>query len=195
MFNYINGIITEKNIGNITVDCGGVGFEILVSDQTYSEVKVDEKVKIYTYLQTRDDGMSLFGFFKKEERALFLKLISVGGIGAKSGINILSSESIERIAFYIASSDVKGLSSLKGIGKKTAERIIVELKDKVSLENSGTIQNIPPQMNGISSDAVSGLLSLGFTRMEAENAVAQAMSDGASELQDIISRAIKRMLK
>lgn len=195
MFNYINGIITEKNIGNITVDCGGVGFEILVSDQTYSEVKVDEKVKIYTYLQTRDDGMSLFGFSKKEERALFLKLISVGGIGAKSAINILSSESIERIAFYIASSDVKGLSSLKGIGKKTAERIIVELKDKVSLENSGTIQNIPPQMNGISSDAVSGLLSLGFTRMEAENAVAQAMSDGASELQDIISRAIKRMLK
>ncbi|MEG1520599.1 MAG: Holliday junction branch migration protein RuvA [Clostridia bacterium] len=194
MFNYIDGTITEKRVGAITVDCGGVGFELIVSDQTYNDVRLDEKQKVYTYLQTREDGMTLFGFSKREERALFFKLITVSGVGAKSAINILSSESIERIAYYIASSDVKGLSTLKGVGKKTAERIIVELKDKVSSENVGSIQNIPSKLSPVSSDAVTGLLSLGFTRIEAEDAVAKAMSDGASELEDIISRAIKRML-
>lgn len=195
MFNYINGKVTEKNIGLITIDCGGVGFEMIVSSQTFDDIKLDENHKIYTYLQTREDGMSLFGFSKREERALFFKLITVSGIGAKSAINILSCESIERIAFYIASADVKALSTLKGVGKKTAERIIVELKDKVSGGAIPSIENAPSGFANTSSDAVTGLLSLGFSRIEAEDAVAKAMSDGAVALEDIISRAIKRMYK
>ncbi len=194
MYNYIKGIVTEKGVSDITIEVGGLGYEVFVTKFTMNELKTNEVQKVFTYVQVREDGTSIFGFAKKEEKALFTKLITVSGIGPKSAISIMSSESIEKLAYFIASSDVAALSKLKGIGKKTAERIIVELKDKVSGGNEKLPDTPVFAMTNTSNDAVTGLLSLGFSRAEAEGAVQQAITAGASELEDIISKAIKLML-
>ena len=196
MYNYIIGKTVDKGDGVLTVENNGIGFEMVVSTKTLADFDIEKEVKVFTYLQVREDGITLFGFSKKEERALFFKLITVSGIGAKSAINILSSENIENLIFFIASSDVPALSKLKGIGKKTAERMIVELKDKMSLSGGKTDSNDMTMLVAPSSnDAVTGLLSLGFTRQEAEAGVQKAVAEGAKELQEIISIAIKRMIK
>ena len=196
MYNYIIGKTVDKGDGVLTVENNGIGFEMVVSTKTLADFDIEKEVKVFTYLQVREDGITLFGFSKKEERALFFKLITVSGIGAKSAINILSSENIENLIFFIASSDVPALSKLKGIGKKTAERMIVELKDKMSLSGGKTDSNDMTMLVAPSSnDAVTGLLSLGFTRQEAEAGVQKAVAEGAKELQEIISIAIKSMIK
>ncbi len=196
MYNYIIGKTVDKGDGVLTVENNGIGFEMVVSTKTLADFGIEKEVKVFTYLQVREDGITLFGFSKKEERALFFKLITVSGIGAKSAINILSSENIENLIFFIASSDVPALSKLKGIGKKTAERMIVELKDKMSLSGGKTDSNDMTMLVAPSSnDAVTGLLSLGFTRQEAEAGVQKAVAEGAKELQEIISIAIKSMIK
>lgn len=192
MLNYIIGEITDKSETTVTCEVNGIGFELFSSFTSISQFEKGEKTKVFTYLQANEAGMSLFGFSNKEERILFKKLILVSGIGPKSAIAILSSESMEKIVYYIASGDVKGLSKCKGIGKKTAERIIVELKDKIDAENvkeSTIMKNTP-----ITGDAVTGLMSLGFTKQEAELGISKAVAEGAESLEQIISLAIKRMV-
>ena len=195
MFNFIKGKAVDKGDGVLTVENNGIGYEMVVSTKTLADYSIENDVKVFTYLQVREDGITLFGFSKKEERSLFLKLITVSGIGAKSAINILSSENIENLIFFIASSDVTALSKLKGIGKKTAERMIVELKDKMSMSVKSSSNDMTMLVAPSSNDAITGLLSLGFTPQEAEAGVQKAVAEGAKELQEIISIAIKRMIK
>ena len=132
MIGFIKGILRDKDYDNITVECGGVGFNIMVTNSCMSNLPgLDEEVKIYTYLHVREDEMSLYGFESPEEKKLFLQLISVSGVGSKTAIGILSAERMSAIINSIINEDTSVIANCKGIGKKTAERIILELKDKI----------------------------------------------------------------
>ena len=129
MYSYIIGVVTQKDLGKITIENNGIGYEINVSNQTLDSITFEnEPVKIYTYLNVREDDMSLYGFLSIEEKDMFLKLISVGGIGPKMALGILSEITITGLMNAIASEDLKRLCKVKGLGKKTAERLILELK-------------------------------------------------------------------
>ena len=198
MFDYINGKITDKTESTVTVEVCGVGFELFVTSDAYDRLKIGETQKVYTHMNVREDEISLFGFSSREEKRLFNKLISVSGVGPKSAISILSGDSLEHIVFYIATGDSKSLSKIKGLGKKTAEKIIIELRDKVdssaaALDDS-TIGEVLPKSSGELQEAITGLMSLGFTKIEAENGVKAAIADGAQGLEKIVSVAIKKML-
>ncbi len=198
MFDYLSGKITDKSESTVTVDVNGIGFELFVTSSAYDRFAISDEVKVYTFMSVKEDGVTLFGFSSKEEKRLFNKLITVSGVGPKSAIAILSGDSLEKILFYIATGDSKTLSKIKGLGKKTAEKIIIELRDKVgSTEAIGDIDlsgNSVLQASDELSEAITGLMSLGFTKQEAEQGVKAAINDGATGLDKIISVAIKKML-
>ena len=178
---------------------GGIGYEILCSGALFAKLVTDKPGEVYTYMQVREDGISLFGFVSPEEKNMFLKLITVSGVGPKMGIGILSAMNINDIAVAIATSDVKMLSSVKGLGKKTAERIILELREKVtagelkvSEGGKAAVQTLE-KMSDKEEDAIVGLMSLGYTRAESAKAVKGAVEKGAESLEDIIMTALKSM--
>ncbi|MBQ7348828.1 MAG: Holliday junction branch migration protein RuvA, partial [Clostridia bacterium] len=164
------------------------------SAAVYQKLINDKKGEVYTYLAVREDGVSLYGFISPEEKNMFLKLISVSGVGPKMGITVLSNMKLDDLAVKIATSDVKGLSSVKGLGKKTAERIILELREKISAEQSETVSGssaVEEPIDGDNQDAVIALMSLGFTRQECVKAVKAAKENGAETIQQLISFALK----
>lgn len=195
MYNYIKGKITETAENLLVVEANGVGYELNVSSFTLSELSQKEgEVKVYSYLSVREDDMSLFGFATKREKAMFIKLIGISGVGPKLAITLLGGLSVEQLASAVVCGDVKLLSKIKGVGKKTAERIVLELKDKVdkdyaedvAVSNQGaTILTATPN-----EEAVLALMTLGYSRMEASTAVARVQSDGMT-LEEIIFNALK----
>lgn len=194
MITYIKGTLITKQEGEICVENGGIGYQILVSNFTLQEIgPCGIEVQINIHMQTREDGISLFGFLSKEEKALFEKLISVGGIGPKGGLTILSSGRIEDIVANIATGNSIGLSKIKGIGKKTAERIIVELRDKVEATVDSVLAGFVD--TSFAGDASVALLSLGFSKKEAENLVEYAISQNATSLESVIALALKKSAK
>lgn len=191
MFDYISGKKIKATAGKMVVDNSGIGYLFFVSDKCISALSGSDNVKIYTYLSVREDDVSLFGFYSEEERAMFEKLISISGIGPKVAIAVLSEISAGELAGKIISADTKALNKIKGVGKKTAERIVLELKDKVgkefSAEQSDEIaENFDEQAN----DAVMALMTLGFTRKEAENKVAKVDKTGLSP-EEVVFMALK----
>ena len=195
MYSYIIGVITHKEDGKITLENNGIGYEINVSNQTISSFSFEnEPVKLYTYLNVREDEMSLFGFATTEEKNLFLKLITVSGIGPRMAIGILSEVSISGFMSAIASEDVKTLAKIKGIGKKTAERIILELKDKINpLEAMSVGGEISVQVDDIVfDDAVATLVNLGINKNNAYMLVKQVAKQ-EDTLEDIITKALREM--
>ena len=132
MIGYLKGKILSLNSDTALIETGGVGYEVLCSASALSALEGKTEGEVYTYLQVREDGISLFGFSSPAEKNMFLKLVSVSGVGPKMGIAVLSGMDINSLAVAIASSDVKKLSTVKGLGKKTAERIILELREKVA---------------------------------------------------------------
>ncbi|MFI3128875.1 MAG: Holliday junction branch migration protein RuvA [Bacillota bacterium] len=194
MIAYIKGELITKTESEIVVDNNGMGYSILVTTATLQEIgAIGTDVKLFIHMQTREDGISLFGFLKREEKALFEKLISVSGIGPKGGIAILSSGRIEDIVTNIAQGNALGLSKVKGIGKKTAERIIVELRDKVEASVDSVLANFID--TSFSSDAGIALISLGFTKKEAQDLVEYAISQNATTLENVIQIALKKSAK
>lgn len=197
MFDYLKGTVAEKTENTMTLEVSGIGFELFATQSAFNKFAIGENAKVFTYMSVREDGVSLFGFASKEEKRLFNKLIAVSGVGPKSAIGILSGAPIENIIFCIATGDSKTLSKIKGLGKRTAEKIIVELRDKVA-ESAGDeifeLKSEIPAINGDVGEAIKGLMSLGFTKQEAENGVKKAIEEGADGLEGIISLAIKRML-
>lgn len=180
----------------LIVTSSGVGFELMISAAAYDGLVGKNEGELYTYLQVREDGMSLFGFAATEEKEMFLKLISVSGVGPKMGISVLSGMRPGDIAAAIATNDVKRLSAVKGLGKKTAERIILELREKVSVIASaeGGSKAIPVTPISVGDeDAVVALMTLGFTRQESIKAIARAKDSGATSVEDIIMVALKGM--
>ena len=196
MIGFVKGkILSLKPDVALIETASGVGFEILISGAAYSSLEGKKEGEVYTYMQVREDGTSLFGFSSLEEKEMFLKLVSVSGVGPKMGIGVLSSMSAADIATSIATGDVKRLSAVKGLGKKTAERIILELREKVSLFEKAEVSSGTPVI-AVSSgdeDAVVALMTLGFTRTESVNAIARARKDGATSIEDMIRLALKGM--
>lgn len=198
MIGYIKGKVIYSSEGAVLLENNGIGYEILCSGALYARLLSDGQGEAYTYLQVKEDGVSLFGFVSPEEKSMFQKLISVSGVGPKMGIAILSSMNINDIAVAIANSDVKKLTAAKGLGKKTAERIILELREKVAasdLPAAGGAKTPEPaeKITDKEEDAVVGLMSLGYTRAESVRAVRRAEESGAESMEEIIMAALRSM--
>ena len=191
MLSYIKGKVTEAGENTLVVECGGLGYELLVSRGAASATAVGSEVKLPVYLSVSETGVALYGFKDAAEKDMFLKLIGISGIGAKMAIGILSGMGVNDLIAAIARSDVKGLSGIKGIGKKTAERIALELRDKIGAEIAdmgekvGVTPDIVPD-----EDAVLALMALGFNKNEAVSAVARVHGEGLTTEQ-IVFMALK----
>ena len=196
MIGYIKGKILAITPEYALIEtAGGIGFEVICSYSAFSSLAGKKEGELYTYLQVSENGTALYGFSSPEEKNMFLKLITVSGVGPKMGISVLSGLNITDLATAIATSDVKRLSSVKGLGKKTAERIILELREKVTAPESGSsVKGAPaPVVYEGDEDAVVALMTLGYSRTESEKAIARARASGASSVEDIIMVALRGM--
>lgn len=202
MIGYLRGKVACLSPDHVLLDVNGVGYEVVCSGAAFSRlsgVKKGEEGEVYTYLQVKEDGVSLYGFCDPREKALFLRLTSVQGVGAKSAIGVLSSLRPEELTEAIATADVKRLCAVKGLGKKTAERIVLELHGKISADEilEGSNEPAPKSVRIVPSredeDAVAALMGLGFTRQESARAVDRAREAGAKSVEEILAAALKGM--
>lgn len=195
MIGYIKGKILSLTPDTALIEtASGVGFEVLVTGTAYNSLAGKKEGELYTYMQVREDGVGLFGFSSSEEKEMFLKLVSVSGVGPKMGIAILSGLNAGEVATAIAMNDVKRLSAVKGMGKKTAERIILELREKVSVTVSTDKGEAVPVITAHGDeDAVVALMTLGFSRVESVKAIARARAQGANDIEEIIRTALQGM--
>ena len=195
MFDYISGRLAQKAAGYAVVDVGGVGYRILTSGRSLSGVgDTGGAVTFYTYLHVREDIFDLFGFSTAEERATFELLISVSGVGPKAALNILSALTAQSLAIAIATNDSKAITAAQGVGPKLAQRIILELKDKIKKEHiAGGVQFEPINENSLIGEAAEALVVLGYAPSDAARAV-QAVGEGLS-LEETIKTALKILLK
>ena len=198
MLHYIKGILAMKMASEIVVEAGGLGYEITVpaNSSVYLAHEGDE-VTVYTAMMVREDDISLYGFGDKNELDTFRKLITVSGVGAKAAIAILSAMSLNEVHQAIVLEDAKSLTRANGIGKKTAERIVLELKDKFgSIEDAALPQGIEVAAVSAASDnrteAVNALMALGYTKGEAVNAMAM-VKDADLTVEEYIKQALKRL--
>lgn len=189
MIAHLNGKLIEKTATHIIVECGGVGYFVRISLNTYSKLGNDENIKILTQLQVREDAHILYGFHSLAEREMFNHLISVSGIGANTAILMLSSLSSEEIGSAILSENVALIQSIKGIGAKTAQRVILDLKDKV-VKTNFVGQNIFTPNNTNQNDALTALLALGFDKKKAEKAIEKTAKEDQS-VEQLIKEALK----
>ena len=181
------------------LDVNGVGYEVYCSGGAFNKLTVGAVGELHTYLQVKEDGITLFGFADPKEKELFLKLITVSGVGPKMGISILAAMSAEEFAYAIATADVKGLSKVKGLGKKTAEKIVLELHGKISAaevlgasgESVGEIPQPVAKATPQEEEAITALMGLGFTRTESAQAVKKARDNGAKTVEEIIMKALQ----
>jgi len=189
MIGHLNGRLIEKNPTELIIECGGVGYEVKISLNTFSVLGADEAVKIFTKLIVREDAQILYGFYTKEEREMFNHLISVSGIGPNTAMIMLSSMVPDEIAHAIQSEDVRTIQSIKGIGAKTAQRVIIDLKDKM-LKMVFLTENIFNQNNTNRFDALTALVSLGFDKKSAEKAI-DKVATGEDSVEKLIKEALK----
>ncbi|MDB4767302.1 Holliday junction branch migration protein RuvA [Flavobacteriaceae bacterium] len=191
MITHLRGKLVEKNPTEIVVECGGVGYLLHISLHTYSLLPSEEAVSIYTHLQVKEDSHSLYGFMEVSERAIFRLLISVSGIGANTARTMLSSLSPEELRDAIAASNVGAIQSVKGIGLKTAQRVIIELKDKI-LKIYDLEELSSPLDNTNKEEALSALEVLGFARKQSEKMVEKILKASPSlSVEDIIKQTLK----
>lgn len=194
MIGYIKGKVLSFLDGTVILENNGIGYEITCSASVYQKLIAEGCGEVYTYLAVREDGISLYGFINLEEKNMFLKLISVSGIGPKMGITVLSNMSLSDLAVKIATSDVKGLTAVKGMGKKTAERIILELREKITADVSEDTPIFKQEtVSDDDQDAIIALMSLGFTKQECVPAIKKAKENGATTIEQLIAFAIKNI--
>ena len=199
MFHHINGVITELEPNLAVVECAGVGFAINTTAHTVSRLKTGDKATLYIFENVREDAFDLYGFYDKREKNCFEMLIGVSGVGPKAAVSILSSATPEALAMAVISGDEKALTVAPGIGKKIAQRILLELKDKMSKETQNLVVGTAPVMGGAAgssklSDAASALAVLGYSNVE----IGEALKDidiENTQLELIIKTALRKMLK
>ncbi|MDG1297452.1 MAG: Holliday junction branch migration protein RuvA [Saprospiraceae bacterium] len=196
MIRYLNGPISFKTPSYIIVEAGGVGYEVNISMYTYAKVEPLERVKIHTYLHIKEDSHTLYGFFEDVERKMFTLLISVSGIGPNTAMTIFSGMNPEEVQASILSEDTAAFNRVKGIGPKTAKRIILDLKDKVKKQFGSDItipvgSNVSPARQ----EAISALIALGFNRIVVQKAVNKVLRDDPSiqGAEQIIRSALKQL--
>lgn len=200
MIAYVKGNVLAVSDSTVILENNGIGYEILCSSTAFSKLSQENQGAVYTYLAVREDGVSLYGFDDLAEKQMFLKLITVSGVGPKMAMTILSGMSLNDLAFSIAGSDVSSLSKIKGLGKKTAERIIVELREAMAklpltITDVGKAKQPKIELSQEGDNAVMALLSLGYSKQEATIAVKDAVDNGATKLEDIITLALKNFVK
>ncbi len=191
MYNYISGKVADKTPVSIVVDNNGIGYEIGVSGNTLYDVEIGEIVKIYTYLYVREDEMSLYGFSRVDEKKLFMRLIDISGIGPKMAMQILSGYDLKTLSVAIASGDVKTLCKIKGLGKKTAELIVLSLKEQVA-DDITVFNNAAPIAGDEIADAVFALESLGISKTDAVRYANEA-SKAVTGVENIIAYCLKKL--
>jgi Holliday junction DNA helicase RuvA len=192
MIAFLRGEFVLKTPAVVHMDVNGVGYELLISLHTFSQIQQLDKGILQTYHHVREDGQTLFGFFEKVEKELFIQLISVSGVGAATARMMLSSMRPEEIVRAILQGNIKQLETIKGIGKKSAERIILELRDKVGKTLAET--NIFPLINNtLEQDALNALIALGINRQAADQALKKVVAGepGFGKVEDIIKKVLK----
>jgi Holliday junction DNA helicase RuvA len=200
MIAYLRGKVLTTTLETAILDVNGVGYEIYCSRGAFRKTIVGEVAELHTYLQVKEDGMTLFGFESVREKEMFLKLISVPNVGPKMGIAVFGALSVDEFATAIATADVKRLSTVKGLGKKTAEKIVLDLHGKISaaeiLSANGDDLSAPAvtstaKLSAADEEAVAALMGLGFTRTESVNAVKKARDLGANTVEEVIMKALQ----
>ena len=192
MYAYLQGKFSLKNPAQVYIDVNGVGYEVNISLNTYTYIQNSESGKLYTYLQIKEDAHTLYGFFERSEKEMFIQLISVSGIGASTARMMLSQLKPDEVSLAIQQGNVKLLESIKGIGKKTAERLVLELRDKVNKPDN-ILLVAAPAGNSTQQDALNALVALGITRAQAEAAIKKISitETDTNNLEDLIKKALK----
>ncbi len=192
MFAHISGVVAEKNVDSIVIDAGGIGFLLNVSAATLSSAPaVGEKFKLYTVFNVREDAMELCGFATREEKRMYERLRTVGGVGSKLALQVLSTLSVRDLSLALVTGDAGVLCRVPGIGKKLAQRLVLELKDKVDdSQLASSSAAVQPKSSGMESEAIAALLALGFSAAEASKAVSAHAAE-ATSLDNLIYLSLK----
>ena len=201
MISYLRGRVLTLTEETVILDVNGVGYEAYCSRGAFKKLSQGGTGELYTHLQVKEDGVTLFGFESPKEKELFLKLITVSGVGPKMGISVLASLNADEFAQAVATADVKRLSAVKGLGKKTAEKIVLELHGKISAAEvisasgdfmtSAEVGQPTAKLSALDEEAVSALMNLGFTRNESAQAVKKAHENGATTVEEVIMKALQ----
>ena len=202
MIAFVHGIAADMTENSVIVETGGIGYEIYMTGESLSQLPMGEKVKIHTYFQVREDAMQLYGFLKKDDLQMFKLLLGVNGVGPKAAMGVLSGITADELRFAVLSDDVKTLSKAPGIGKKTAQKLILELKDKLKLEDAFELKLAHEQekaaVSGDVSDgrqeAVAALVALGYSSTNALRAVRKVTEVSPDDVEGLLKAALKNML-
>lgn len=202
MISYIRGELVSIEEEKVIIDVNGVGFGIYMPGQAMNQLPaIGEKVKLHTYMNVREDAMQLFGFLTRDDLKVFKLVIGVSGIGPKGGLSILSQLSPDELRFAVMAHDVKAISAAQGIGKKTAEKLIIELKDKLSIEDvlekeSDSVQSVHHGVssNQVQAEAVQALVALGYGNSEALKAVKKVELDENTTVEEVLKLALKYIM-
>lgn len=201
MISFIRGELVSIDSEKVMVDVQGVGYGIYMPQQAMSMLpQVGEEVKIHTFLNVREDAMQLFGFLTRDDLKIFKLVISVSGIGPKGGLNILSQMSPDDLRFAVLAGDAKAISTAPGIGKKTAEKLIIELKDKLDIKDVLTKGSLDKETNpnggvsGVQSEAIQALTALGYSSTESLKAVKKVAMDDSITVEMVLKQALKNMM-
>ena len=193
MISFLKGNKVEIDPAKVIVDVNGIGYKVNISLRTYSKIKDLNELYIYTHLHVKEDAHTLYGFYNKMERKTFLDLVSISGVGPSTAVMILSSLSADELKIAIIDSDVNKIKSVKGIGQKTAERIILELKDKISVEDIENVKFSQNEGNTIRDEALSALSSLGISKNVVERHIDSIIDKNNDiNLEDLIKEVLKR---
>lgn len=198
MYAYIRGELVEKNEDLIVIESNGIGYEIFVPGKIMEELPdIGNEIRIYTYFYVREDSNVLYGFLTKEDKYIFKLLLGVSGIGPKGALAILSVLSPDDLRFAVLSEDVKTISKAPGVGTKTAQRLIIELKDKLSLEEAFTLKseheaNVVNSLGTVKTEAIEALVALGYQPTEAAKAVRMVDSE-IEDVEGILKSALRHM--
>jgi len=197
---FVKGIVDDISEENVVLDVGGVGYNVKISTGTAAKLPgIGEEAKLYTYTCVREDMFSLFGFLTRDELEIFKKLITVNGIGPKGGLAILSVMSADNLRFAIMAGDAASIAKAPGIGKKTAERVILDLKDKISLEDTlvhkemQSVSHMESMNAHVKNDAVEALVALGYSASDALHAVKNVPTEENMDVETILKLALKNM--
>ena len=201
MYAYIKGELAETNPDHIVIETGGIGYQVFISGQTFEYLPaVGEEIKVYTYLYLREDAMILYGFLTKDDLELFKLLISVSGIGPKGGLAILSALSADDLRFAVLSGDAKAIAKAPGVGIKTAGRVILDLRDKISMrdtaigrEEAAYAEGMEQDGNSARSEAVEALTALGYSPADALKAIRKTEIPEDADAELILKLALKNM--
>ena len=199
MYSYIRGELAEINLDHIVIDVNGIGYMVYISGQTFEYLpNIGQQIKVHTYLHIREDAMILYGFLTKDDLDMFIKLIGVSGIGPKGGLAVLSVLSADDLRFAILAGDAKAIAKAPGVGAKTAQRVILELKDKMSLEDAFEkkaehVSAAASTEPSVKQEAVMALTALGYSSTESLKAVSAVQITAEMDVEEVLKAALKHL--